>query len=186
MASGGWVGLSPAVRGDAARTASKSVHDEAGASRDLVLPGTASAHPSEAMMSIRYMASTMKPGGPGLTNHNTPNRSFDSSPSRTSLAACTARCSPTSNTSKTNTWPTITRGQMWKVRSRWSKESSAIRFGQKTISRCETSITKAPADSCAHWHRQQSDRREGRMSAGRCEGYCRRLNRKAHRLDQSC
>jgi len=55
MASGGWVGPSPAVRGAAAHTAAKSVHAEAGASRDLVLPGTASAHPSEAMMSIQAL-----------------------------------------------------------------------------------------------------------------------------------
>jgi len=58
MASGGWVGPSPAVRGDVGHTASKSVHDEAGASRDLVLPGPASAHPSEAMMSIQALRQT--------------------------------------------------------------------------------------------------------------------------------
>jgi hypothetical protein len=52
---GGWVGRSPAVRGVAARTAAKSVHAEAGTSRDLVLPGTASAHPTEAMMSIQSL-----------------------------------------------------------------------------------------------------------------------------------
>ena len=39
--------------GAAARTVAKSVHAEAGASRDLVLDGTASAHPTEAMMSIQ-------------------------------------------------------------------------------------------------------------------------------------
>ena len=58
MASGGWLGLSPAVRGDVATTASKSVHDEAGASRDLVLHGTASAHPFEATMSIHPLQQT--------------------------------------------------------------------------------------------------------------------------------
>jgi hypothetical protein len=58
MASGGWVGLSPAVRGDVVHAASKSVHDEAGASRDLVLPGTASAYPSDAMLSIRALQQT--------------------------------------------------------------------------------------------------------------------------------
>src|SRR5437899_5164197 len=40
MVSGGWAASEPAVRGVAARTATKSVDDEAGASRDLVLPGT--------------------------------------------------------------------------------------------------------------------------------------------------
>jgi hypothetical protein len=58
MASGGWVGLGPAVRGDVATSASKSVPDEAGASRDLVLRGTASAHPSEAMLSIQALQQT--------------------------------------------------------------------------------------------------------------------------------
>jgi hypothetical protein len=58
MAAGVWVGLSPAVRGDVVHAASKSVHDEAGASRDLVLHGTASAHPSEAMMSIQRLKLT--------------------------------------------------------------------------------------------------------------------------------
>jgi len=58
MASGGWVGPSPAVRGAAAHTAAKSVHAEAGASRDLVVPGTESAHPSEAIMSIHPLQQT--------------------------------------------------------------------------------------------------------------------------------
>jgi hypothetical protein len=58
MASGGWIGLSLAVRGDVATTASKSVHDEAGASRGLVLHGPASAHPFEATMSIQTLQQT--------------------------------------------------------------------------------------------------------------------------------
>jgi hypothetical protein len=58
MASGPWVGLSPAVRGDVVHAASKSIHDEAGASRDLVLHGKASAHPSEAMMTIQPLQQT--------------------------------------------------------------------------------------------------------------------------------
>jgi hypothetical protein len=50
---GGWVGRSPAVRGVAGHTAAKSVHAEAGTSRDLVtIVGKAAAHPTEALTSI--------------------------------------------------------------------------------------------------------------------------------------